>query len=135
MYLTTTDINTHLYGEQVTAITGDNTDILLNAINAAEAEARGYLTAYDIDTELARTGSDRNPLLVIIVKDIAVWHFINICNVNTSLELRRDRYARAIDWLKEVQKGAVNPGLPALPEADQTGTILYHSNPKRTNHY
>lgn len=135
MYITAHDLNTHLYGEQVMAITGDNNELLLKAISVAVAEARGYLTAYDIDSELERTGDDRNPLLVIIVKDIAVWHFINICNVNTSLELRRDRYGRAIDWLKEVQKGAVNPGLPPLPEAERKGTILYHSNPKRTNHY
>lgn len=135
MYITPNDISTHLYGEQVKAITGGDTEQLLHAIDAAIAEVRGYLTAYDIDAELAKEGDQRNPLLLIMTKDVVVWHFINICNVNTSLELRRDRYGRAIDWLKSVQKGEVSPNLPALPESDRTGIYIFNSNPKRNNHY
>lgn len=139
MYISPNEISTHLYGDQITAISGNETTDLLLAINVAIAEARGYLTAYDIDAELNKASAEspdsRNPLLVIYAKDIAVWHYINKSNPGTSLELRRDRYIRAVDWLKEVQKGAVNPGLPLLPEADKTSIILHGSNPKRNNHY
>ncbi len=139
MYITVKEISSHLYGEQVAAISGDNTTDLLEAINAATMEARGYLTAWDIDAELSKnpdaSPDTRNPLLLIYIKDIAVWHYINKCNVDTSLELRRDRYGRAVDWLKEVQRGAVNPGLPALPKENKTGVIIASSNPKRNNHF
>ncbi|MGB4134251.1 MAG: hypothetical protein BWY89_00046 [Bacteroidetes bacterium ADurb.BinA012] len=139
MYVTPQEINTHLYGEQLTAISGSSTEDLTRAIHAAIAEARGYLTAWNVDEELSKSpGANpdtRNPLLVIYIKDIAVWHYINKCNVDTSLELRRDRYGRAVDWLKEVQRGAVNPGLPAMPEAERTGVVIFSSNPKRNNHF
>lgn len=92
MYVTPQEINTHLYGEQLTAISGSSTEDLTRAIHAAIAEARGYLTAWNVDEELSKSpGANpdtRNPLLVIYIKDIAVWHYINKCNVDTSLELR-----------------------------------------------
>lgn len=134
-YVTIEEIKTHLYEEQVDVITsGDNT-ILQSAIDAAISEAKGYLRAFDIATEFSKTGDARNSLLIIFLKDIAVWHFVNICNVNTDLGLRMERYKRAIDWLKAVQKGDVVPDLEALPEDKQTGVILFNSNPKRDNHY
>jgi len=134
-YVTIEEIKTHLYEEQVDVITsGDNT-ILQSAIDAAISEAKGYLRAFDIATEFSKTGDARNSLLIIFLKDIAVWHFVNICNVNTDLGLRMERYKRAIDWLKAVQKGDVVPDLEALPEDKQTGVILFNSNPKRDNHF
>lgn len=134
-YVTIEEIKTHLYEEQVDVITsGDNT-ILQSAIDAAISEAKGYLRAFDIATEFSKTGDARNSLLIIFLKDIAVWHFVNICNVNTDLGLRMERYKRAIDWLKAVQKGDVVPDLEALPEDKQAGVILFNSNPKRDNHF
>ena len=73
--------------------------------------------------------------MVIFIKDIAVWHFVNLCNAGTDLQLRQDRYERAIDWLKSVQKGNVTPDLPAKPKGERTGIILFTSNPKRENHF
>lgn len=134
-YVTTDEIKTHLYEEQIDVITAGDDTILQSAIDAAISEAKGYLRAFDIAAEFNKTGIQRNSLLIIFLKDIAVWHFINICNVNTDLSLRLERYKRAIDWLKAVQKGDVVPDLEPLAEEKKTGVILFSSNQKRDNHY
>ena len=135
MYITKDEINTHLYGEQISAISGTDETELQSAINAAIIEAAGYLSAFDHKAEFAKQGNARNALLIIYVKDIAVWHYINKCNVNTDLQLRAKRYDDAIAFLNRVQKGAVQPGIEPLPKEQQTGIIISSSNPKRNNHY
>lgn len=141
-YLTLQELSTHLHDEQVETITrGDNT-IAEAAIDAAIAEARGYLTRFDTARIFSASGSKRNQLMLIFVKDIAVWHLINLCNAGSELPLRKDRYERAVDWLKAVQRGDVSPDLPSKePEGGKAeknnpiGAIAYGSNPKRTQHY
>ncbi len=134
-YVTLEELNTHLYEEQIDVITQGDTVILQSVIDAALSEAKGYLRAFDIAGEFSKTGDQRNALLLIFLKDIAVWHLINICNVNTDLSLRGERYNRAIDWLKSVQKGNVVPDLEPLQEDKQIGVILFGSNTKRDNHF
>lgn len=135
MYISQNELSTHLHTEQIATIAQGDMTLVVAAIDAAIAEAKGYLTAYDIAAELAKAGGERNALLVIFIKDIAVWHFINICNLNTSLELRQDRYNRAVAWLRQVQKGEVKVDLPALPDGEAAGVITFDSNTKRNNHY
>ena len=68
-YLTIQELNTHLHDEQVETITrGDNT-IAEAAIDAAIAEARGYLTRFDTSRVFSASGIKRNQLLLIFVKD------------------------------------------------------------------
>jgi phage gp36-like protein len=137
-YISTDELKTHLYAENIDVIARSDDTIIQAAIEAAVVEAKGYLTAFDIKAEFEKVKSDpdtRNALLLIFIKDIAVWHFVNLCNAGTDLQLRQDRYERAIDWLKSVQKGNVTPDLPALPDDTKTGLILFSSNQKRNNHF
>ena len=87
-------------------------------------------------------GDERNALLLIFVKDIAVWHFINLCNAGTDLQLRQDRYERAVAWLKSVQRSEIKPNLPVMEDADgdgkpdpAAGEYIFGSNPKRSQHF
>ena len=141
MYITPEEITTHLNVESVEAISDGDETMLQAAIDGAYVETKSYLSAFDIADEFAKskpTGSDtdtRNALLIIFVKDIAVWHFINICNVNVSMTVRENRYNRAIAWLKGVQKGEIIPDLPELPAEQKTDLITFSSNLKRNNHF
>ena len=139
MYITPEEINTHLNVESVEAISDGDETLLQAAIDGAIVETKSYLSGFDVATEFSKSkteGTDyRNPLLIIFLKDIIVWHFINICNVNISMDIRQDRYNRAIAWLKSVQKGEVNPDLPALTDGEKVAPITYSSNSKRENHY
>ena len=140
MYLEITDLNSHMRGEDINVISRGDNAIPMAAIDAAISETKGYLAAFDVDVIFAQTGASRNALLLTFVKDIAVWHFINLCNAGSDWEKREKRYNRAVDWLKAVQKGNVSPDLPKAPQTDTSGTtgkgeIIYGSNPKKTQHF
>lgn len=141
-YLTTEELHTHLHDEIVETITRGDSTIAEAAIDAAIQEASGYLTRFDTGRIFSASGNKRNQLLLIFVKDIAVWHLINLCNAGSDLELREKRYERAVDWLKSVQKGNVSPNLPeqitvtGKPDKNNPlGTIAFGSNPKRVQHF
>lgn len=140
MYLTVEEMKTHLYREDVDLISGGDDAIMEAAIDTAIEETKGYLGKFDRKRVFGAEGTERNSLVLTFAKDIAAWHFLVLCNVGSDLDYRYNRYARAIDWLKEVQKGNVSPDLP-MPDEDGDGepdqplTYLFGSNPKRHNHY
>ena len=52
-------------------------------------------------------------------------------------QIRKDRYERAVEWLKQVAAFKITiDGAPKLPEEEQkqNSPWLMSSNPKRTNH-
>jgi len=127
MFITPAELTTHLRSESIAAITREDPALATSAIDGAVAEAKGYLTRFDTAVIFAATGTQRNQLLLIFVKDIAAWHLVNIVTPNIDLKLRQDRYERAISWLKDVQRGNVEPDLPTTETTDSTLT-RYGSN-------
>lgn len=113
---------------------------MMSAIDAAIEEVQGYLTKYDTGKIFAARGKERNPILLLFVKDIAAWHFCNICNAGVDIEMREKRYDRAIEWLRNNQNRQ-NPNLPAAPEQPgrqecrHCGEMAFGSNRKRDNHF
>ena len=136
-FLTPDELKTHLYAESIAAISNTDTTIVSAAVDGAVSEAKGYLASFDIATIFAATGDARNALLLIFIKDMAVWHFITLCNAGTELEFRQTRYDRAISWLKAVQKGDVIPDLPKAVATDTSNPaiIAFGSNTKREQHF
>lgn len=137
-FLTTDELSTHLYAENIALISGSDATIITAAIDGAIQEAKGYLGGYDTNAIFSATETERNALLLIFVKDIAVWHYLNLSNAGADLQLRQDRYERAIDWLKAVQKGNVSPDLPKKKDESGTpegGIIIFGSNPKKNQHF
>lgn len=141
-FLTTEELYTHLYAESIETISRGNDAIPLAAIDTAIAEAYGYLGAYDRDKIFAAEGEHRNALLLTFVKDIAVWHFLCLSNVGVELQMRQNRYERAIDYLKAVQRAEIKPNLPVVEDSNGDGTpdngigeYLHGSNPKRSQHF
>lgn len=139
-YLTPQELQTHLYQEQLDTIVRDDETILLSAIDTAISEARSYLAAYDRERIFGATDRERHPLLLTLIKDMAIWHLIVLCNAGTQIEYREGRYKRAVQWLKDVQRGDASPDLPR-PDANADGVedtpavYKYGSNPKRTQHF
>ena len=125
MFLTVDELYTHLHDETVAVISRDTEAIPVAAIDAAIAEAKSYLHDFDTAAIFSAEGEARNALLLLFVKDIAVWHFVNLGN--------------AIAWLRLVQKGDLSPDLPprtAEPGNESPiGKIHFGSNPKRGQHY
>lgn len=138
-FLTIAELATHLYGEIVNEISRNDTSKSQDAIDAAIDEAKSYLSDYDVATVFAATGNNRNKILLLFLKDIAVWHFIQLANPNVDMQLRLDRYEKAIAWLNKVQKGDAVPNLPIVPipegNTEATNFIAYGGNTKRELNY
>ena len=139
MFLTVDELYPHLHDETVAVISRDTEAIPVAAIDAAIAEAKSYLHDFDTAAIFSAEGEARNALLLLFVKDIAVWHFVNLGNACIDMELREKRYDSAIAWLRLVQKGDLSPDLPprtAEPGNESPiGKIHFGSNPKRGQHY
>lgn len=74
----------------------------------AIAEMKSYLgTFYDTDLIFAQRGCSRHPLILMMCIDIAVYHIFCIHNPYKLSEVRKERYERAVTWMKEVSKGLV----------------------------
>lgn len=133
-------MTTHIYEEDMDVISHGDDAAMMSAIDAAIEEVQGYLTKYDTEKIFAARGKERNPILLLFVKDIAAWHFCNICNAGVDIEMREKRYDRAIEWLRNNQNRQ-NPNLPAAPERPgrqecrHCGEIAFGSNRKRDNHF
>lgn len=139
-YLTKDEMYTHIYEEDIDAIShGDDYDIE-TAIATAIDEATSYLVKYDYKKIFSARGKDRSPMVLSCVKDITAWHFCIKNNAGVDIELMQTRYEKAIEWLKNNQ----NKNNPTLPVAVQntTGTkgnchmgFDFGSNRKRDNHF
>lgn len=148
-YLTSTDLQTHIYGENITAITRSDATLVTRAIDAAIAEAKSYMGRYNIAylfwdgvTLPKPTGAgdviqDEN--LKNKVKDLAAWHLIKLANPNINLDLFRTGYEDAIDWFKGIMRGQSAPfGWPLRVDDPTTdyvegGALQWSANKKRDN--
>jgi len=136
-FLTTNDLLTAIYPEQLDAITREDDTFPQFALDAAEEEMKGFLSPkYLVSTIFAKTGTERNKLVVLLCRDMAVWHLINLSNPGIDFESKKARYERAVRWCEQIQSGKVNPPDLELNDDDVTNNeILMSSNDKRTNHY
>lgn len=141
-FLTPAEITSHLYTEVTDEINRNDATLLQKAIDASIAEAKGYLKQYDVVAVFNATGDDRNPILVLYIKDIAVWHYLQLSNPGVEMDLRRARFEDAIKWLDKVQRGLTNPDLPLPADpVDAAGNIQSAENfikfggNKRRNNY
>lgn len=138
MFVSPDEIYTHLYPESVRAISGNDERLLLSALSGAISEVKLYLHKYDLEKLFATTGDKRDDLLLIWIKDVAVWHYINIANPNIDYEDRYRRYQFALGSLKDIQKGNAVPDFPLKEDEngnpENTSGIMIGSNPPRTQH-
>lgn len=134
--LTVQDMKTNIRSEIDNIISRGDATILQEAVIAAEEEAKGYLSRFDITAVFSTTGTQRNAILLLNLKAMAKWHFIALSNPDIDYEDTKLRYDRAIEWLQGVQSGKIIPnGLPAAQPAEQSQYFHLSSNKKRNNHY
>lgn len=99
--------------------------------------AKGYIEGrYDADAMFAARGAERNKVLLGVCLDLVLYDIFSIHNPQKMSQIRKDRYDRAVEWLKAVQKGNVTiSGAPRLTEAETNDSFRIVSNRKRDNHY
>lgn len=132
MFLEKDELKSAIYNYQVEEITEADDDIVFMAITAATDEVKSYVRPnnrkewkdgrplYDADAVFNATGTNRNALILQMTKTVAVWNLVTLCNVDILFDNVKDRYDRAITWLKQLNKGDITIDLPLLPNTDTT---------------
>nr|DAD91196.1 MAG TPA: head to tail adaptor [Siphoviridae sp. ctu3K14] len=137
-FITPEDYDASIHREILDSLTRNDDAIIEICEDRAIKDMRGYLsTRYDVDAIFSAEGTDRNQLVLMIAVDIAIYHIFTTHNPQKMSQIRKDRYERAIEWLKLVAGFKTNiDGAPKLPkeEQKQNSPYLMSSNPKRTNH-
>jgi hypothetical protein len=136
MFLVKIDLGSVIYSYQVDQITEGNDDLVLQALSAAEEEAKSYLTPninsmnafdgrvlYDTAAIFNASGLDRNALILQHCLTLAKFHIATLCNADFIYEQAKERYDRAIDWFTKLSKGTlVLTSLPQITITDQNNT-------------
>ena len=138
-FITKEDYSSSIRVELLESAIREDENILEIVENQAISEMKGYLSArYDCEKAFSAEGGARHNLLLMFAKDIAVYH---LCSIREGLmtQTRIDRYERAVEWLKGVQKGDVTvEGLDRLTQEDGSPSapeFQMRSDPKRINHF
>ena len=117
----------------------DGSRIIEDCEMQAIAEMKSYLNkAYDVEKIFTAQGTARHPLVLMYAKDIAVYHLSCIHNPYKMSQVRKDRYERAVDWLKGVAAGLLTiDGAPRLPEEEAADKSPWQieNNEFRTTHF
>ena len=131
------DYDASLHREILDALVRDDETLVEICEDRAIAEMRGYLSKrYDCNAIFSTTGKKRNQLILMMVIDIAVYHIFCIHNPQKLSQVRKDRYKRAVEWMKAVASEEVSiDGAPLLPEEERAkkAELMFKSNPKRIN--
>jgi len=137
MFLTTDELKSVMYGYQVAEITEGDSDIAAMAIEAAVQEMAGYLRAYDTEAIFAAEGTARSALVLELCKNIAAWYIVRLANVDIIYDHVKERYDRAIAYLKQVSEGTVAPRLPLgkSSSGEAQTKLRTGSNPKFNHHF
>lgn len=152
-YINTADIALHIQDTNLQQVINASQAILDDAIELAVAEAKSWLVQkYDVDAELAKTGSGRDQQMVAKVIDIALFHLHQRIAPRNIPELRTVRYMGkdedrglvngsvvypsycALGWLQACAFGDITPKLTKI-EPLQGTRIRYGGNQKRQNSY
>ncbi len=140
MFIEVTDFSSIVDTKSLDVIMQSEETNLDKAITQAIEEASGYLRSrYDVEATFAATGTARNSKLVLIIADIALYNLIAWLPAKLASEIRTLRYEYAINWLKDVQKGIIQPNLPLAGSASGTEeehqAIQWGSSEKNNNEW
>lgn len=108
-----------------------------NAETEAVEEIAGYLRPkYDTGAVFSASGTQRNKLVVMYTCDIAIYHMTASTPQKMGMEIRKERYERAIKWLEGVQAGKIVPDLPlAIGEnGEPIGIPMVYGCQKKLKH-
>ena len=132
-FIDLTDYDASIHAEILDALTRKDPSLVEICEDRAIAEARCYLSRrYD-----CARGRQRNQLVLMMMIDIAIYHTFCIHNPYKLSPIRKERYERAVEWLKMIAAEELSiEGAPMLPEEERTGGAMFKitSNPRRVSH-
>jgi len=122
-FLTADDYKAQVKDSILDTITESTAALLTDAENKALAQIKSRLNGrFNMDTEMAKAGADRNSELVMYMVDMVLYHLHSRITPGQVPELRSQRYQDAMEWLKAVASGDFMPALTAKGDADEDDT-------------
>ena len=130
-FITPDDYDATVHREILDSLVREDRNVIEICEDRAIDEMRCYMSqAYDCDSIFSARGEQRSQLVLMFALDISV-------NPHNMSQIRIDRYERAVEWLKGIQKGQIRvDGLPSasVAEGESPSTpYLVSSNPKQHN--
>jgi phage gp36-like protein len=118
-FLTTNDYKAVSNAQTLDVIHQSDEENLRRAEGYAIGEINSYLRdRYDTTKAFTATGEERNPYLVMITCDVALYHLTAWLPKRIGFEIREIRYKRAIEWLESVQAGKASSDIPPLTDEE-----------------
>lgn len=137
MFITDQDYQVVIGEQALKVVSQVSTENRANAETEAVEEIAGYLRPkYDTDAIFNTSGDDRNRLIVMYTCDIAIYHMAASVPQKMGMEIRKERYERAIKWLEGVQAGKIVPDLPLATDesGNPTGIPFVYGSQKKLHH-
>jgi phage gp36-like protein len=135
-FLTRSDYDSVIQSEVFDSIIDYDDQIRVITETRVIQEMAGYLSArYDTQSIFSETGDDRNPVVVMYLVDMVLYHLHGRIAYNQVPEDRRERYRYAKEWLDGIRAGEINPpDLPVVPDGI-TDYVRFGGNEKRNNQF
>lgn len=134
MFITDEDYKVVIGDQALKVVSQISQENRANAETEAVEEIAGYLRPkYDAGAVFSASGTQRNKLVVMYTCDIAIYHMTASTPQKMGMEIRKERYERAIKWLEGVQAGKIVPDLPlAMDEnGDTIGIPMKYGSQKK----
>lgn len=134
-FINKTDLTRYLELETIDQLTDGTDSIVDEAILDAEERIKEKISPrFDMTTELAKTGTDRNRSLMKHCISLAIFNLFQRVHIDVLPEGRENAYAEAEKWLDDVYMGKVNVELATVDETNEKGwPIRWGSQTKRGN--
>ena len=108
-FISKEDFDATVHRDILEAVTRQDDAVVEICADRAISEMRCYLSGrYDCDAVFSATGKERNQLVLMMLTDMAVYHLFCIHNPTKLSQMRKDRYERAVEWLKAVRRGDIS---------------------------
>ena len=139
MFITDQDYKVVIGDQALKVVSQVSEDNKANAEREAIEDISGYLRPkYDTEAVFSATGDLRNRLIVMYTCDIALYHMAASSPQKMGMDIRKERYERAIKWREGVQAGKIVPQLPLAVDEDGEltgGMFAYSSQTQLRNNW
>ena len=124
IFLTDADFEEYQVRDAVLSVLKISTTSLDSAELAVMEQVGSYIKSrYDATATFAAVGLARNPLIVMYMIDLILYHLHSNTPGRVLPKVRQDRFDAAIVWLDKVNNGGLFPTLPEI--ASTTPDPLY----------
>lgn len=137
-FLTDTDYKSQIKDNILSTVLENTASLRTDAERKAQAQLTSALNVrFDVPAIFAASGDARNAEVVMYMIDLALYHLHSRINPGQVPQLRSDRYQDAVNWMKAVASGKLEPDLPK-PEFDSEGSkadVQYGGRTRRDTYW